>query len=414
MGKFKYVIIGNGICGSTAAEILRAKESQSTIAVVDEENKPLYSRVLLPAYVKGTIKRENVFLKTESFWRDNNIEFLGGKSVVKLDDEKRKVILSDDSEISFEKVFVASGGDVKRSDLPGQDLEGVHYLRTIDDADSIIKTIERIKKSPENKRKIVILGGSFIGLELASCFAVHGIGGIIVIRRPYYWADKLDKVSSSLLASTIENNGFKIISSSGIDHISGEEKVEGVKIISGETYECAGVGMGLGIDLNTDFLEESHVKVSDGIETDEYLETSVPGIYAGGDVAKFMNPIIGRKMRFGNWTNSIFQGRLAAENMLGGRHAVDFISGYGATYFGVPVSFVGDVSGEDGAQIVQRGESGWQEQLFVRNNFIIGATLINVPKDRMTLTSLIKNKVKFKDIGVLADASQNLASYING
>ncbi len=415
MNAVKYLIIGNGVCGVTAAETIRRADGEANIVVVGRENKRLYSRVLLPSYVKGLTLRENLFLKTDTFWSDNNVQFLNDRTVSKIDDEACVAILDDGTPLQFEKALIATGGRSRRLGLLGEDLEGVHNLQTLEDADALVKTIQRLKSLPEYKQKVVIFGGGFISLEFADIFAQYGIGGIIVIRRPYYWEDRLDQESSDILVSALSQKGFRIYTDSTVKEILGTGIVEGVKLSNGEIYGCAAVGLGLGIELNTAFLAGSKIEVHDGgVGTDQFLQTSASNIFAAGDVAKFYNPLIGRRIHAGNWTNALLQGRLAGVNMASvvqEKTAVDFISSYGANHFGLSIVFVGAVAKDSETMVVRRGDAGWREQLFIRNNFFVGATIINRAKDRGAITNIIKNRGMITNPTELADPALSLDTY---
>ena len=418
MQKFDYVIIGNGICGVTAAETLRGKDAEASIAIVDQENNPLYSRVLLPNYIEGKISREALFLRDEAFYRKNNIVFFGGETAVKLGSDENKVYLASGEEIEYGKLLLASGGHIAKPSIPGIDLKNIHFFRTIFDADDIIETIKQIKELPQEKQKIVIWGGGFIGLEFASSFAACGIGGYVVIRRPYYMGDRLDADSANLLSSFIENNRFKIINNSYITEILGTDTVEGVKLNSGEILECSSVGLGLGLDLNSDFFAGSGLKITKGIETNERLETSVKDIYAGGDVANSFQPSFGKHLSIGSWTNALFHGKIAGQNMFGEKSSIDFISSYSGVYFGINIIFMGDTSADKDTITVSRGENeslgggtGWHEQFFFRDNLLVGATIINRSKDRKIIGELIKNKNEIKNYLELTDSLKALEEY---
>lgn len=404
MDRFDTVIIGGGVSAVTAAETIREKNDGVSLALVSEEKEPLYSRVLLPNYLKGERERKGIFLKEKGWYQEARINVFWGRTVKELNAAERSVTLDDNRKIWFSKLLIASGSRVRRLAIPGETLGHVHYLRTVHDADQILETLRYLKTLPRAQKKVAIVGGGFIGLELASVFSAHGIQGSIVTRGPYYWSERLDNRSSTIIQSEFAHHGFTLLAEEEVEEIYGTANPEGLQLASGKRIEAYAVGLGIGIVPSFDFLEGTPIATEQAILTDEYLETSLEGVYAAGDCAQFFDPILGRRVVIGNWTNSTVHGRLSGRNMEGGRTAFGTVSAYSASYFGVDVAFVGDPRDIPDTTIIAREDGGGRAQFFLWDKRLVGATLVNTPKLRGPVTQLIKQRIRISDPSVLSSA----------
>ena len=382
------LIIGGGVAGTTAAETLRARSDQS-IAIVTDDRHCLYSRVRLPDYVSGAVPREKVFIREESWYREKNIRLLKESTVRALSPTDRSVQLDNGSAIRYETLLIAAGGSLRRLSCDGSGLEGIHYLRTIEDADRMIRDME-------SARRALVVGGSFIGLELARCFARKGLEATMVMMEPRFWPNILDPESSAMIDKALTDQGVTIHYNVALGEIRGNGRVSRATFKDGRGVDCDILGVGIGIDTVRPFIKESGIEVHRGVVTDEFLRTSDPHIYAAGDISEFYDRSRAGRNQVGNWTNAAEQGKAAALNMAGERIPFGAVSGYTIRLFGLSIGFAGDTALLPGTEVIARGTppDGSAVRLLIRDGVVKGATVINRPHEMRPIMGLIKDAVR--------------------
>ena len=393
MNQTDFLIVGGSAAGTTAAEVIRSNLPEATITIITDERHEQYSRVLIPHYIRHKVNRDQVFLKKPEWYREKKLELVKGVSAAKLDSQNHQVTASDGEIYQYKKLLIAVGGKVIPFEVPGADLGNILYMRTIENADEIIKAAGQSKSA-------VIVGGGFIGLEFCSCFKVNGVDDTtVLVKEPYFWFGKLDEDSSKVLVSVLGRNGIKVLTGEEVDRFEGADKVEKVITKSGKAFEAQVVGIGVGIKSDLDWLKDSGIGIGRGILTNEYLETSLPDVYAAGDCAEFNDVIFERQHILGNWANATSQGNAVGKNMSGTRTVFETASSYSISFFDGSCSFIGVTDSEYADEIVSRGsvESGKMTQIYIKtiNNVmrIVGATVINNAGEVSPLTMAIKGKV---------------------
>ncbi len=405
MKRYKYIIIGGGIAGTTAAETIREKDKEGSLAVLGDEKHPLYSRVLLPNYIKDIVPREKVFLRDENFYKQKNIDTFFGVEVKNIDSENKVIFFENGEELGYQKLLIASGGRVNKMQIDGIDDDDLCYFQTIDDAD-------KIKEKMKSSKKALVLGSSFIALELAQAFLKKGMDVGMFVRGEKFWKNTFDENSSKILENNLKEHGVSLFFSEEID------KVKNKKAISkkGVEFEFDILGVGVGIKRNLEFVKNAGIKTKNGILADKYLKTSAENIYCAGDVVEFYDVITEKYQMFGNWPAAFLQGKIAGLNMTGENMECRHVSGYNIISFGVNISFLGDVVKDENTVVLKRGDPSSQEysQLFLRGGKLVGATQINMNKEKGVLTMLIDKKIDLSDkIDKLKDKSFDMKDIIN-
>ncbi|MEX2028497.1 MAG: FAD-dependent oxidoreductase, partial [Candidatus Curtissbacteria bacterium] len=422
MRKTDYLIIGGSAAGTTAAEVIRGIDPKGAITIISEEPHEQYSRVLIPHYLRHKVSREQVFLKKPEWYGEKKIELVKGVRAKSLEPSRKEVVTSDGETYQYKKLLIAVGGRVVPFNAPGADLENVLYMRTIENADDIIAAASQAKRG-------VIIGGGFIGLEFSSSFKSNGVEDVtILVREPYFWQGKLDESSSRVLVGVLTRNGIKVLTGEEVDRfdparnvILGSEAtpesdsgrarmtVGSVVTKSGKSFEAQVVGIGVGIKPDLDWLKNSGIEVNRGILTNEYLETTIPDVYAAGDCAEFADVVFGRQHIVGNWANATSQGNAVGKNMAAtllrqgsegqGKTVFETASSYSINFFDGSCSFIGVTDSEFADEIVTRGSvgGGKMTQIYVKTidgvMRIVGATVINNPGEVAPLSAAIKGKI---------------------
>ncbi|MGQ0541529.1 MAG: NAD(P)/FAD-dependent oxidoreductase [Blastocatellia bacterium] len=386
----KYLIIGGGVTGTTAAEELRKTDVNAEITVISAERHRLYSRVLLPRYVKGTLPREKCFLKKETWYDEQNINCVFETWINGINISESSVSTSDGRTFSYDRLLIATSGNLLK--FPTE-LRGISYLRTIDDADHLTELLAETASLPQESRRAGIVGGSFIAVEYLNFFAQHKIPADLFMLEDTFFGGALDAESFAVLRNRIEAEGIKLHPNKSTTKIIGENRIEGVQC-GDETFELSLLGVGIGLRPDLAMFGEAGIDLNRGIITNEFLETNVPNVFAAGDVAEFYDLLAERHVMVGNWLNAQAQGRVVAKTMAGERTAFSAVRAYSTNVCGIEVIFIGDTEPKLADKIIKRGslEENGVTQIFSRADKVVGATLVNRNADRAELTQLIHKK----------------------
>lgn len=407
----KYLIVGGGVAGTTAADTIRAEDKESSIRIISDEPYRFYSRIMLskPSFFLGKVPFDSVFLKSESWAQDNNIDTTFGQRVATLYAGRKIVRLQDGSEIGYEKLLLALGCDVIRWTIPGADKVGVHYLRTLDDAKGIIADVKSAKKA-------IVIGGGFIGFEMCDMLKLAGLETTLIIREKYLWEPLLDEASGRMIEAALKKGGVNIIYETLVDEVVGATRVEGVKLKNGTTVPTDMIIVGIGTKSTIDWVKDAGISCNRGILANEHLQTSSPDVYTAGDSAEYGDKILNEHIQFGNWANAQLQGKVAALNMMGVDQPFRHVSFYTAQGLGLAIAFAGDIRVIKSRTVVQRGspESNSYARIVIEDGEVEGATLINRTADLLPLTKIIEQDVKIEPYrSQLADPTFDLKTLIS-
>lgn len=411
MTHVRYLIVGGGVAGVTAAETIRNKDKTSTIHIVSDEPYRFYSRVMLskPAFFLEKIPFDNVFMKTESWAKENGIGYSLGTSAVALDAKKKVVTLGNGETIGYDKLLLAVGADVRKWDVRGADKEGVTHLLTLDDAKRVIAAVKKATRA-------VVIGGGFIGFEMCDMLRLAGLDTTLVIREKYFWEPLLDEPSGRMIETALKKGGVHIIYETLAEEVLGTKRVEGLKLNNGMTVPADMVILGIGTCCPLEWVEKAGINCNRGILANEYLETSAPDVWTAGDTAEYKDLVLNENIQLGNWANAHAQGMVAAMNMLGERKPFRQASFYTAQGFGISIAFVGDIRVMEGREVITRGspESNSYARIIVMNDEVEGATMINRGQDLVPLKAIIEADTKVaphrKELG---DPSFDLRNLVN-
>lgn len=386
-----YLIVGGGVAGTTAAETIRHYDRESSVAIVSDEPYYFYSRILLskPSFFLGKIPFERIWLKQESWYRENAVRLLYGKKAVKLDADKKETTLDDGSVIRYAKLLLAPGGIPRKWDIPGADTQGIFYLRNLDDAKAIMEAVK-------NARQGLAVGGGFIGFEMSELMRLAGMEATVILREPYYWAPLLDETSARMIETALLKNGVRILRQSEVKEIGGAGRVEHAVLQDGTVLPCDMIVVGIGIVYPFEWVKAAGILVNKGILTDAYLKTNMKDIWAAGDAAEFEDLVIGERVQLGNWVNAQMQGKIAALNMLGKKEPFRMVSFYTTQGFDLKIAFVGNVKPGPDRTVISRGSDAINSygRLIVKEERVVGATLINRTQELSLISKLIEQKIK--------------------
>ena len=297
-------IIGNGISGITAARFIR-KLSDHKITVISAETDHFFSRTAFMYVYMGHMRYEDIKPYEDWFWEKNRIDLLKAY-VEKVDTPNKQLLLKGQSPLSYDKLIIASGSASNKFGWPGQDLDGVHGMYSYQD-------LEAMERHSDGLKQAVIVGGGLIGIEMAEMFHSRHIPVTFLVREKSYWNAVLLGEESAMINRHILDNGIGLQLETELKEIvdDGNGKACAVITSKGERIECGFVGLTAGVHPNISFLEGSGIETQRGIVVNEYLETSVPDVYAIGDCAQASNPLPGRRPVEAIW----YTGRMMGETL---------------------------------------------------------------------------------------------------
>ena len=403
--KLTCIIVGANLCGGRAAETLRQEGFDGRVVLIGAEPERPYERPpLSKEFLRRETERERVFLRPAEFYAEQEIELRLGVRATGVDLRERAVVLETGERLRFDKVLLAAGGRVRRLAVPGSQLEGVYYLRTIADC-------ERIAAELAPGRRVVVIGAGFIGAEVAASARMTGLEVTVLEGGQVPLARALGPEMGRIYGDIHREHGIDLRLSTRIERLEGGRRVERVMTSDGEAVGCDFVVVGIGIDPETGLAEGMGIEVGNGIIVDEHCRTNVDGVFAAGDVANFPNPILGERLRLEHWANAQNQGVAAAKAMLGSEEPYADVPWFWSDQYDLNLQYVGYASSWD--RIVIRGSVPERRftTFYVKDGRLRAAMTLNRTRDIRPSRELIRARVQV-DAEKLQDEDVELRSLV--
>ena len=315
-------IIGNGITGVTAARTIRKLDPDCRISIISSESKYFYSRTALMYIYMGHMTFNHTKPYEDNFWEKNRLDLIFDH-VDSVDFEKRALILSEKGEISFDKLFLATGSKSNKFNVPGIDLEGVQGLYSYQDLEKLERNTHPPKTNLDKQRvkNAVIVGGGLIGVELAEMLISRNIEVTFLIREKRFWGSVLPQEEAELIHEHLKMHGVNLIFEEELKEINSDEEARVKEIVTskGLRITCEFVGLTIGVSPNIEFLKNTKLEINRGIVVNRYFETNIEGVFAAGDCCEFKEPVQGRKSVEQVWYTGRIMGEVVGKNILGNR-----------------------------------------------------------------------------------------------
>jgi NAD(P)H-nitrite reductase large subunit len=394
----EYVIIGDGISGSSAAETLREEDPESSITVITDEGEPLYNRILIKEHAKGKLPEAPISIHDEEWYDDRDIELALNTHVTGVDVEEKVLHTHEGEDIPYDKLLIATGGTPTQLPVDGSDADGVHHFWTFQDA-------RNIRESADAAETGVVVGAGLLGIDFAAVCGAQDVAGKYLMRGDRWWRYALSGEGAEIMHEGMRDVGVEPVFDSGVDHFETDDDGRVVAAVDpdGNRYECDFAGVAIGLTFNTEYLGDIDLEQDNGIVVDEYMQTNLEDVYAAGDITRFYDVLLGEQAQNGSWGSAKEQGRIAGVNMAADDEAEEFewVSSYSITHFDFPfLSFGHPTLGDEHAER-KYSDTEWRRVAF-KDGKIVGGVLIG------DLSPQSKFKQLMREQRVVADQAEVL------
>ncbi|GAD51784.1 nitrite reductase probable [NAD(P)H] subunit [Halarchaeum acidiphilum MH1-52-1] len=391
-----FVIIGDGVAGSSAAETIRERAPDADVTVVTDEGEALYNRILIKEFAKGKLPEAPISIHDEEWYAERDITLQLNTLVTGVDTDAHVVHTHEGDDLDYDKLLVATGGTPTQLPVENSDADGIHHFWTFEDA-------RRIREHAEGAGSGVIVGAGLLGIDLAAICAGQGIDAKYLMRGNRWWRYALSEAGAEIIHDALAEKGVEPVFESGASGFETDDEGRVVATIGGdgERYESDFVGIAIGLNFNAEFLQDTDVEIDDGIVVDEYMRTDAEDVYAAGDITRFYDTIRGTHAQNGSWGSAKQQGSvaghaMAADDVDSDVDAFRWVSSYSITHFDFPFLSFGFPT--DGDEHVERtySETEWRRLAF-EDGKLIGGVLIGDLAPQSKYKQLIRAETDVAD-----------------
>jgi NADH oxidase (H2O2-forming) len=389
-----HVIVGNGIAGLTAAQVIRKFGHDIDVAIVSEEKHPAYSPCVFPNYISGEIRRDRVFLNSHEDYLKMGIHPIFGKRVLGIYTDEKNLLLEDGNLLQYDKLVIATGSEPMIPGIDGVEKKGVFALKTLKDVDGFLAY---------PKRKIAILGAGFIGVETAMALRIRSYDVTLIESSDRVLPAAFDEGPARIIETALRERGVKILTGEEVTKILGDDEARGVEV-GGREIGCDAVVLATGMKPRVELAKGAGIKIGElgGILTDERMSTSVEGIYACGDCTESRDVVTGRSTLNLIWPNAVLQGWVAGNNCVGIlKKYRGFVNIVGMDLFGTHVVSIGHTLatiGNGGCEEVEKARGTYYSRIIFKDGMIVGAQFIGGTEKIGAIFGAIWKKARTEDI----------------
>ena len=369
---YAYIIVGGGLAGASAVEGIRERDKSGSVLLLGAEKHLPYDRPPLSKKLWfGKKKVEDIFLHDQSFYDQNDVTVATGVTVMSLDANQKTITTNNGKKYRYQKLLLATGGVPRKLSVPGGDLEGICYYRTLDD-------YLRLRAESKEGKSAIVIGGGFIGSEIAAALHTNKIKVTMIFPDPYLVNRIFPESLGRALQDQYRSRGITVLANEKPASFRKKDGRFVTRIESGKEIESDMVIAGIGIAPSLDLPRKAGLQTANGIIVDEYLQASLPGIYAAGDIAFFPYQALGKQVRVEHWDNALNQGKWAGRNMAGAHEPYTYMPYFFSDLFEFGYEAVGDVNAE------LETFADWQKEnetgviYYLKDGKVRGAMMCNV------------------------------------
>jgi 3-phenylpropionate/trans-cinnamate dioxygenase ferredoxin reductase component len=385
------VIAGAALTGAKAAETLRAEGYDGRVVLIGAETARPYERPPLSKdYLRGEVGREKVYVHGEGFYAEQGIELVLGRTAVSLDTAANELMLDGGERVSYERLLLATGAEPRRLAIPGAELDGVLYLRSVEDSDVLRARLDQ-------GGSVVVIGAGWIGSEVAASARQRGLEVTVLEPSSVPLEHVLGTEVGAVYRDIHTDHGVRMLLGTGVEAFEGDGAVERVRTSDGRSVDCDFVVVGIGVQPRTGLALQAGLAVDDGILVDELLQTGAPGVFAAGDVANAQHPFYGERIRVEHWANALNQGPAAARSMLGRTEPYDRLPYFFSDQYDVGMEYSGFARAWD--RVVFRGDPASRKFIafWLSGDRVVAGMNVNVWDVTEPIQRLIRGRVAVAD-----------------
>jgi 3-phenylpropionate/trans-cinnamate dioxygenase ferredoxin reductase component len=388
MKSTKYVIVGGGmVAGYAAKELVNRGLKSGELAIISSENALPYERPpLSKGFLAGKDTEATILINGMEFYHDHGIHVKLGMAIESVDAKRKRVKTHSGEDFAFDSLLLATGARARSMDCPGRELRDVFYLRSLEDS-------RNLRASAATAKAAVVMGGGFIGMEVAAVLAQKNIQTTMIIREDRVWSRFFTPEMSTFFERYYSTHGVRLVKQASIAALEGKGTVHSVLLVDGRRIPSDLVVAGIGAIPNTDLLAKSGIALDNGVVVNEYLEASEPGVYAAGDVANYPDLIFEKRRRVEHWDNAVSQGQHWAGVVLGDRQPFIHVPYFFSDVFDLSYEFWGD--SKEATKTVVRGDTNASSfsVWWLKKNQVVAAFSMNRPEEEREIASeWIRNK----------------------
>jgi 3-phenylpropionate/trans-cinnamate dioxygenase ferredoxin reductase subunit len=386
-----FIIVGASLAGAKAAETLRADGFDGRLVLIGAEAERPYERPPLSKdYLRGEVGREKLFVHEEGFYAANDIDLRLGRTAVHLDASAAKLTLDDGNELPYDRLLLTTGAQSRRLAIPGSELDGILYLRSVKDSDALRQRLDR-------GGSVVVVGAGWIGAEVAASARQRGLDVTVLDPAAVPLQRVLGSEVGAIYRDIHADHGVRMLPGTTVEAFEGDTAVERVRTSDGREIECDFLVVGVGVHPRGELAAQAGLAVDNGILVDEHLQTSTPGVYAAGDVANAHHPLYGERIRVEHWANALHQGPVAAHNMLDHSEPYDRVPYFFSDQYDIGMEYTGFVRRWE--RVLFRGDPAAREFIafWLLGDRVVAAVNVNVWDVAAPIEQLIRNRVSVDD-----------------
>jgi 3-phenylpropionate/trans-cinnamate dioxygenase ferredoxin reductase subunit len=386
-----FVIVGASLAGAKAAETLRAEGFDERVVLVGAEDERPYERPPLSKdYLRGEAERETVYVHPEGFYADHDIELRLGRTAVSVDVAGSELALDDGERLRYDRLLLATGAEPRSLSIPGGDLDGVLYLRSVADCDALRRRLER-------GGTVVVIGAGWIGAEVAASARQRGLDVTVIDPLTVPLERVLGTEVGAVYRDIHVDHGVHMLLGTAVEAFEGDTAVERVRTSDGRELDCDFVVVGVGVQPRIGLAAQAGLAVDNGILVDEHLHTSAPRVFAAGDVANAHHPFYGERIRVEHWANALHQGPVAARAMLGHADVYDRLPYFFSDQYDVGMEYAGFARRWD--RVIFRGDPATREFIafWLTGDRVVAGMNVNVWDVIEPIQRLIGERVAVDD-----------------
>ncbi|HLM31453.1 MAG TPA: FAD/NAD(P)-binding oxidoreductase [Solirubrobacterales bacterium] len=382
----RHVLIGGGLAGAKTAEALRTEGFDGEIVLIGAEPELPYERPPLSKdYLRGESPRDDARVHPESFYREQRVDLRLGTTVESIDPGAHEVELRGGERLAFDRLLLATGAEPRRLKIRGSDLDGVHYLRDLRDADELATRLD-------TGGRLAVIGGGWIGAEVAASARQKGLEVAMIERSARPLEHVLGAEAAGFYAELHRDHGVALHTEVDVDRFAGAGRVEAVELADGRRIDCDLVVIGVGVLPRTALAEQAGVGVENGVVVSDRLESSIAGIFAAGDVANADHPFYGHRLRVEHWANALHQPEVVARAMLDKPASYDRLPYFFSDQYDVGMEYAGYAVDWD--RVVFRGDPRGREFIafWLKAGRVVAGMNVNVWDVTDAIQALIRSR----------------------